>query len=156
MSEKNGSEKIQINSWLVSTGHQDVASIIRNDHEISYKHTSNSNGCGVDEIDEQDIADMYRDGCDENLIAYEHSMSLTHVRYVLFKLGLIDSMPKKRSVGRAKRPVIQMTKDGSIIRSHESIKQASIDSGVTLTNIALTCAGKRNSAGGFKWEYMNV
>ena len=146
----------QINTWLISSGIHDVRSIINTEREPTYIHTHKSDGCGVDEIDEQDIVAMHKEGHDETQIAYEHDLSITHVRYVLFKHGQIESMPKKRSVGRTKRPVIQMTKDGSIIRSHESIKQASIDSGVTLTNIALTCAGKRNSAGGFKWEYINV
>lgn len=146
----------QTNNWLVAIGIQDARSIINTEREPTYIHAHKSDGCGVDEIDEQDIQDMYRDGCNENQIAYEHDLSITHVRYILFKHGLIESIPKKRSVGRTKRPVIQMAKDGSFIALHESIKKASIVTGVTLTNIAFVCGGKRGHAGGFKWSYADA
>lgn len=146
----------QLNTWLISAGIQDVRSIINTEREPTYIHTHKSDHCGVDEIDEQDIVAMHKEGHDETQIAYEHDLSITHVRYVLFKHGQIESMPKKRSVGRTKRPVIQMTKSGSFVAAHESIKKASIVTGVTLTNIAFVCSGKRSHAGGFKWSYANA
>lgn len=48
--------------------------------------------------------------------------------------------------------VSQYTMDGEFIRCFDSMFDAGKTIGISRGNISLCCDGKRNSAGGFKWE----
>ena len=52
-----------------------------------------------------------------------------------------------------KKPVLQFTKDGSLIAEHESCKAAARASGVRDDHIISCCKGRNKSAGGYIWKY---
>lgn len=52
------------------------------------------------------------------------------------------------------RPVIQMDKNGKIIKEWSSIKEAGKSLGLCSANICNVCNGKRHSCGGFSWTYV--
>lgn len=54
-----------------------------------------------------------------------------------------------------KKGVSQYTMTGKFIRSFDSAKSASDYTNINSGNITLCCRGKRNSAGGYIWEYTN-
>lgn len=49
-------------------------------------------------------------------------------------------------------PVVQKTKDGEIIKTYKSQKEAGIETGIWQSNISYCCLGRAKSAGGFIWE----
>ena len=53
------------------------------------------------------------------------------------------------------RPVVQMDKDGNVIRTFLSIREATRETGIEHSCICRCCTGARNAktAGGFKWRY---
>jgi hypothetical protein len=63
---------------------------------------------------------------------------------------------KKREVGcRQPKPIIQIDLSGVIIKEWNSIDEASKSLSIKDSNISLVCKGKRNTAGGFTWKYVN-
>jgi len=50
------------------------------------------------------------------------------------------------------RPVEQLDKDGSIVNTFSSIKEAHETTGIN--NISMVCRGVRRNAGGYKWRYV--
>lgn len=50
-----------------------------------------------------------------------------------------------------RKKVCQLTLDGQLIRTFESIADATLSTGVN--NITTVCKGRQNQAGGFKWCY---
>lgn len=50
-----------------------------------------------------------------------------------------------------KRKVVQLSKDGEVIRVFDSIKEA--EEILKISNISGCCRGKYKTAGGYKWEY---
>ncbi len=52
------------------------------------------------------------------------------------------------------KPINQMSFDGQIINTFDSLTEASKHTGVHYTNISKVCSKKQKSAGGFKWEYI--
>ena len=53
------------------------------------------------------------------------------------------------------RQVIKYTKNGEFLYEYHSAREASRSTGISSSNIALVCKGKRNYAGGYKWKYKN-
>lgn len=51
------------------------------------------------------------------------------------------------------KPVLQMLKDGRIIKKYPSIHQAARETGVNCGNIGVVCKGERKTAGGYIWRY---
>lgn len=51
------------------------------------------------------------------------------------------------------KPIVQLDKNGSVIKKWSSAHQASNELGIYSTNITQCCKGKYKSAGGFKWMY---
>ena len=56
---------------------------------------------------------------------------------------------------RARR-VIQLSKDGKVIKLWECIKDAERSLGIHEANIVKCCTGKRKTTGGFMWKYEEV
>lgn len=54
---------------------------------------------------------------------------------------------------KVSKPVVQMTKDGSFIRSYRSGKEAARETGTDHGHLLDCCAGKRKTAGGYVWKY---
>lgn len=59
------------------------------------------------------------------------------------------------SLSKMKRPVLQFSLDGELIREWNSATDASLEIGISRGNIPSCCNGKRKSAGGFVWKYKN-
>ena len=53
------------------------------------------------------------------------------------------------------KPILQYTKEGKLIKEWSSSIEASRVLGIHRGNIISCCKGKRNSAGGFVWLYVN-
>lgn len=52
-------------------------------------------------------------------------------------------------------PVYQYTKNKEVLKKWDSIKEASIELGISMGNISSCCTGKRETAGGFIWTHDN-
>lgn len=50
-------------------------------------------------------------------------------------------------------PVLQLSKEGILIKEYSSLKEAEEQTGVSYQNISACCRGKTNSAGGSIWKY---
>ncbi|MFT3994747.1 MAG: NUMOD4 domain-containing protein [Dysgonomonas sp.] len=62
------------------------------------------------------------------------------------------SLPDRKSEW-SKRPVIKLSKSGSIIREYESVNDAGIDNNVHPSNIS-NCLKERNkTSAGYRWKY---
>lgn len=60
-----------------------------------------------------------------------------------------------RANGRAaSRPVAQTTRAGDLIATFDSVANAASITGVNNSHICETCKGKRKSAGGYAWRYI--
>lgn len=58
----------------------------------------------------------------------------------------------ERCHDKQKKPIIQMTMDGEIVKEYESITDA-VNCGFLRSKISLCCNGKRKSSGGFRWKF---
>lgn len=54
------------------------------------------------------------------------------------------------------KPIFQFNLNGNFITNWDSIKTASLFLNIKDSDISRVCKGKRQTAGGFKWEYNNV
>ncbi len=58
--------------------------------------------------------------------------------------------------GKGSRPgkwIIKLSKNNEILHFYQSARQAERETGISNTNIASCCLGKRKTAGGFCWKY---
>jgi len=55
--------------------------------------------------------------------------------------------------GTAKKKVIQLTKDGKVLKEWESMAQVEKSLRIHNASICKCCKGKLQTAGGFKWKY---
>ena len=46
-------------------------------------------------------------------------------------------------------------KSGQVIKTYNSIREASDDTKITSSNITMVCTGQRKTAGGYKWQYID-
>lgn len=60
--------------------------------------------------------------------------------------------PKKKT-GPSGKKVIQFSLDGSFIKEWNSVKEAAEEYGISAATISNVCAGRINSAAGYKWRY---
>lgn len=84
--------------------------------------------------------------CANNLEWVTKSENMKHA----YKNGLFKNfiMPKPR-----KKKVIQIDKDGTIIRIFSSLTEAAKETGTGISKISLCCSGKRKTTNGYSWEY---
>lgn len=61
----------------------------------------------------------------------------------------------KKSIEIIHRPVVMKNLENKTIAFFRCIKEAGIITGITYQNIGEVCRGTRNTAGGYKWEYIN-
>ena len=54
-----------------------------------------------------------------------------------------------------KTSILQISKDGVVIKEFESINEASRETGICRTSISSTCLGKQRTAGGYLWRKGN-
>lgn len=62
---------------------------------------------------------------------------------------------QKKSIEIIHRPVVMKNLENKTIAFFRCIKEAGIITGITYQNIGEVCRGTRNTAGGYKWEYIN-
>lgn len=62
---------------------------------------------------------------------------------------------QKKSVEKALRPIALLNDNNKILCIFNSIKVAGEITGIPQQNIGEVCRGNRDSAGGFKWKYIN-
>lgn len=53
----------------------------------------------------------------------------------------------------ARRPIIQMSMDGKIIRKFDSVRKASFATGIARCNITKACKGEYKQAHGYRWKF---
>lgn len=71
------------------------------------------------------------------------------------KLGRKNSKEHNEAISRGRsKPVVQLTKDGEIIKTYDSALLAKED-GFNPAHIISCCRGNRKYHLGFKWEYLN-
>lgn len=73
--------------------------------------------------------------------------------------GILRARQKKFNKGSKMMPekaVVQMTKDGEVIREYPSIREATRETGIEHSCISRCCSGSRNAktAGGYKWSFL--
>lgn len=51
------------------------------------------------------------------------------------------------------KPILQLTREGEVIREWDCVKSAAEYLGILSTGISLVLTGNRKTAGGFKWQY---
>ena len=54
---------------------------------------------------------------------------------------------------KKRKKIMQLEKDGTIIKIWDSLTEAAMELNVQLSHISSVCNGKRITTGGFKWEY---
>lgn len=71
--------------------------------------------------------------------------------------GLLNTETARSVLNKKQsKPVKQIDKDtGEVLAVYSSMSEAEAHTGARPEKITLVCQGKRNTAGGFKWEYVN-
>lgn len=125
----------------------------RNLPEVNHKdgHRKDFNFAGTKE-------NNYEDG---NLEWVDRKENMLHAS----RTGLINKDSKKRkistalnqkkSVEKALRPVALLDDENNILSIFRNIKIAGEITNIPQQNIGEVCRGNRDSAGGFKWEYVD-
>lgn len=75
---------------------------------------------------------------------------------------LIGNPKMKTSLGKfgkdhpTSKPIVQFTTNGELVGKWDAASDVYRDLGISYKNISTCCNGKRNSAGGFKWEFYDT
>lgn len=82
---------------------------------------------------------------------YEYISKFAHSK----KRKISTALNQKKSVEKALRPVALLDDENNILSIFRSIKIAGEITNIPQQNIGEVCRGNRDSAGGFKWEYVD-
>lgn len=87
-----------------------------------------------------------KNNCSSNLEWVTKSENMKHA----YKNGLIKNLIVPES---HKKKVIQIDKDGTIIRIFSSLTEAAKETGSKIGHISSCCSGKRKTTNGYSWKY---
>lgn len=85
----------------------------------------------------------------------EYRDRISHSKTEYYKTHSISTETKERISRKISIPVRQLSKEGNIIATFDSTTHAGKAIGVDASCIVKVCKGKRQLAGGYKWEYAN-
>lgn len=89
-----------------------------------------------------------------NLEICTHAENMSHAFNVL-KINNKGMLGKFGKDHHLSKPIYQLSKDGQIIKKHNSLMCASRDLNLSASNISKVALGKAHTCGGFKWSYEN-
>lgn len=134
-------------------------------HYIKYFDTYNNGynatigGDGKTYIDRQKIVDLWDKGLTITRIAETLGIDRQYTSKLLKRNSNVDSKDiKKRAIKKESKAVMQLDKAGNLIKIHPSITKAMQSLGKERNDgkISLVCRGKRKTAYGFKWQFLNA
>lgn len=134
-------------------------------HYIKYFDTYNNGynatigGDGKTYIDRQKIVDLWDKGLTITKIAETLGIDRQYTSKLLKRNSNVDSKDiKKRAIKKESKAVMQLDKAGNLIKIHPSITKAMQSLGKERNDgkISLVCRGKRKTAYGFKWQFLNA
>lgn len=100
---------------------------------------------------EKIISSIVDDLMDNKMVAQiyipELTLRLEWLYMAAFEAGI------KSSHSTTNNPVVQLELWGGIVEVYESIKEASLSTGIPKTHISQCVNGKAEEAGGYKWRY---
>lgn len=88
-----------------------------------------------------------------NLEWVSASENIQHAFRVLHRAPTKAWLCKKGKDNPSSKPVLQI-KNGSIVREFAGMIEAWRETGIQFKNISAVCRGKRKTAGGFQWKYV--
>lgn len=116
-------------------------------------------GMSIDELEVHHINFNHNDNRASNLqwLTKTEHMQLHSDSEVtsLRKSDAKKGKPRPEGAGTPPKFVAQYTKYGAFVAKYKSLIEAARETGILKQNISSVCIGKRNSAGGFKWAYLN-
>lgn len=73
-------------------------------------------------------------------------------------VSIQEQQKNKRSpnMSKSERPVEQIDEAGNIVARFKGINTASRQTGIAVSNIVEVCKGRRMTAGGYSWRYINA
>lgn len=134
-------------------------------HYIKYFDTYNNGynatigGDGKTYIDRQKIVYLWDKGLTITKIAETLGIDRQYTSKLLKRNSNVDSKDiKKRAIKKESKAVMQLDKAGNLIKIHPSITKAMQSLGKERNDgkISLVCRGKRKTAYGFKWQFLNA
>lgn len=85
----------------------------------------------------------------------EYRNKISHSKAEYYRTHSISVETKEKISSRISTPVRQISKEGNIIATFDSTTIAGMIVGIDASCIVKVCKGKRQLAGGYKWEYVN-
>lgn len=125
-----------------------------------YNNTYGGRGNNFIMTDKSDIVlQLWEDGLTINRIVEKTSLNVETVRSYLNKQGITKEQIKERANQILKElksiKIKQYDLNGNFIKEWNSSVEAEKDLNINSRSIRAVCSGKRNTAGGFIWKYLN-
>ena len=125
-----------------------------------YNNTYGGRGNNFIMTDKSDVVlQLWEDGLTINRIVEKTSLNVETVRSYLNKQGITKEQIKERANQILRElksiKIKQYDLNGNFIKEWNSSIEAEKDLNINSRSIRAVCSGKRNTAGGFIWKYLN-